>query len=373
EALKFLLEIYQQEKDWMKAVGIALELEKDSGQSAQKEIANYYCELALVEATHSRPEGARHHLQAALAAHRKCVRANIILGDIAAASGDHDGAIEAWKRIEHQNPSYLALVAQRLLESHRAIGRAEEGLTLLRGYLASFPSLDLLDVAFQSTLDSEGPETAYKLVKDELRRHQTSHGLRRLGERRLFRRSRERGALPGSRRVEDPHARGGRNPDLRAGTARSGQAQPGRGTPALHDRRRARGALRNGAVHRGGDATRRGRFGRSPARDRRGTDDRPAHDRIPGDRGQVHRAGRHRGQGAHRSCGGAPQARRGHALRGSVEPRVPQGRGRGRGLYASRPYCGGCRRPQGDTDHAGALRSVPAQPRPLFPDGCTFG
>ena len=54
EALKFLLEIYQQEKDWMKAVGIALELEKDSGQSAQKEIANYYCELALVEATHSR-------------------------------------------------------------------------------------------------------------------------------------------------------------------------------------------------------------------------------------------------------------------------------------------------------------------------------
>src|SRR6266699_2156748 len=147
EALKFLLEIYQQEKDWMKAVGIALELEKDSGQSAQKEIANYHCELALAEATHSRPEGARHHLEAALAAHRKCVRANIILGDIAAASGDHAGAIEAWKRIEQQNPAYLALVAQRLLESHRAIGRTEEGLTLLRGYLASFPSLDLLDVA----------------------------------------------------------------------------------------------------------------------------------------------------------------------------------------------------------------------------------
>src|SRR5213083_1813930 len=55
EALKFLLEIYHHEKDWMKAVGSALELEKDSGQSAQKEIANYYCELALSEATHSRP------------------------------------------------------------------------------------------------------------------------------------------------------------------------------------------------------------------------------------------------------------------------------------------------------------------------------
>jgi rubrerythrin len=110
----------------------------------------------------------------------------IILGDIAAASGDHAGAIDAWKRIEQQNPGYLALVAQRLLESHRAIGRSEEGLTLLRGYLASFPSLDLLDVAFQSTLDSEGAEAAYKLVKDELRRNQTLLGLDKLLEAQLL-------------------------------------------------------------------------------------------------------------------------------------------------------------------------------------------
>jgi len=186
EALRHLLEIYQQEKDWTKAIGNAGELEKESGQSAQKEIANYHCELALSEAMHSRPEGARRHLNAALSAHRKCVRANIVLGDLAADAGDHAGAIEAWKRIEQQNPAYLALVAQRLLESHRALGRTEEGLTLLRGYLASLPSLDLLDVAFQSTLDVEGPEAAYKLVKDELRRNQTLLGLDKLLEAQLL-------------------------------------------------------------------------------------------------------------------------------------------------------------------------------------------
>jgi lipopolysaccharide assembly protein B len=185
-ALKFLLEIYQQEKDWMKAIDAALELEKDSGQSAQKEIANFYCELAVSEATHSRPEAAKRNLDSALSAHRKCARANVILGDVLAASGDHPGAIDAWKRIEQQNPAYLALVAQRLLESHRALGRAEEGLTLLRGYLASFPSLDLLDVAFQATLDSEGAEAAYRLVKDELRRNQTLLGLDKLLEAQLL-------------------------------------------------------------------------------------------------------------------------------------------------------------------------------------------
>jgi len=182
EAFKFLLEIYQQEKDWMKAIEAARELERNSGESAQKEIANYYCELAVSDATHSRPDAAKRHLEEALAIHRKCVRANIVLGDLAAAAGDHAGAIDAWKRIEQQNPAYLALVAQRLLESHRTLGRSEEGLTLLRGYLASFPSLDLLDVAFQSALDAEGPEAAYKLVKEELRRNQTLLGLDKLLE-----------------------------------------------------------------------------------------------------------------------------------------------------------------------------------------------
>src|SRR5205814_1272825 len=177
DALKFLLEIYQQEKDWLKATDIARELERDSGESRQKEIANYYCEQAATEATHSRPEEAKRILGEALAVHRKCVRANIVLGDIAAAAGDHAGAIEAWKRIEQQNPVYLALVAQRLLDSQRALGKPEEGLTLLRGWLAAWPSLDLLDVAFQSTLDVQGHDAAYKLVKDELRRNQTLLGL----------------------------------------------------------------------------------------------------------------------------------------------------------------------------------------------------
>ena len=180
EALKALIDIYQQEKDWQKAIGIARELERESGESAQKEIANYFCELALFEATHSRPDEAKRHLDAALAAYRKCVRANLVLGDIAAAAGDHAGAIEAWKKIEQQNPPYLALVAQRLIDSYRALERIEEGLTLLRGYLNSFPSLDMLDVAFQSTLDVQGADAAYRLVKDELRRNQTLLGLDKL-------------------------------------------------------------------------------------------------------------------------------------------------------------------------------------------------
>ncbi len=77
---------------------------------------------------HSRPDAARPHLAEALAHHRLCVRANMLLGDIEAAAGHPDAAIEAWKRIETQNPAYLALVADRLLQAHTSsCGKVEEG------------------------------------------------------------------------------------------------------------------------------------------------------------------------------------------------------------------------------------------------------
>jgi lipopolysaccharide biosynthesis regulator YciM len=186
EALRRLFEIYQQEKDWQKAIETAHALEAETGQSWQKEIAEFHCERAAVEATHSRPDAARELLREALKANRKCVRASILAGDLAAAAGAHREAIEEWKRVETQNPAYLALVAHRLLKSYQAVGDPATGLTLLHGYLAQYPSLDLLDVAFQSTLDAEGPEAAYRIVRDELRRNPTLLGLDKLLEAELL-------------------------------------------------------------------------------------------------------------------------------------------------------------------------------------------
>lgn len=182
EARRYLLEIFQQEKDWTRAVQMAQRLETDSGESRAREIAQFLCELAATEATHSRPEGARAHLESALAANRKSVRASIALGDLERAAGKLERAIEHWQRVEAQNPAYLALVAPRLLEAYRGVGRLEEGLTLLAGYLERYPSLDLLDTVFQHTLEVKGAEAAYKLVRDELRRNPTLLGLDRLLE-----------------------------------------------------------------------------------------------------------------------------------------------------------------------------------------------
>jgi lipopolysaccharide biosynthesis regulator YciM len=182
QARHHLLEIFQLEKEWQKAIDMARRLEADSGESRAKEISQFQCELAATEAMHSRPDAARKLLEAALEANRKSVRASVQLGDLERAAGNLEQAIEHWKRVETQNPAYLALAAQRLLDAHREAGRLEEGLTLLTGYLERYPSLDLLDTVFQYTLEAKGAEVAYKLVRDELRRNPTLLGLDRLLE-----------------------------------------------------------------------------------------------------------------------------------------------------------------------------------------------
>ena len=181
-ARQHLLEIYEQEKDWGKAIGMAKGLSAGSAEPRARDVAQYLCEQAASEAAQSRPDVARRHLEAALEANRKCVRASVQLGDLERASGKLEQAIECWKRVESQDPAYLALVAQRLLEAYRESGRTEEGLRLVTGYLERYPSLDLLDTVFQQTLDTMGHEAAYKLVRDEVRRNPTLLGVDRLLE-----------------------------------------------------------------------------------------------------------------------------------------------------------------------------------------------
>ncbi|MDD3353427.1 lipopolysaccharide assembly protein LapB [Zoogloea sp.] len=181
-ALKHLLDIYQQEKDWRKAIQTAQALPGHESLLREKEISNFHCELATMDLANSRYDEAQDNLDRALEINRKSVRASLLLGDLQAARGNDRAALEAWKRVEGQNPVYLALVAERLMDAYRRLGELEQGMQLLRSYLEQYPSLDLLDALFQWELQQEGAPAAYALVRDELRRNPTLLGLDKLLE-----------------------------------------------------------------------------------------------------------------------------------------------------------------------------------------------
>jgi lipopolysaccharide assembly protein B len=186
QARRALLEIYQREKEWLRAIDAARALQESGAGARQKEIAQFYCELAQDELVHTHPDAALSMLEKALAADRSNVRAAILIGDVHLAKGDTEAALMAWRRVEQQSVPHVALVSQRLMDGYRSVGRSQEGLNLLKSYLAEAPSIDLLEVVFKAVLELDGVDAANQLVSDELRRTPTLLGLDKLLEARLM-------------------------------------------------------------------------------------------------------------------------------------------------------------------------------------------
>jgi len=186
KARRALLEIYQREKEWSRAIDAATGLQSTGAGARQKEIAQFYCELAQDALVRNDTADALALLEKALHADRNSVRATMLLGDALLAKGDVEGALTVWKRVEQQSVPHVALVAGRLMDGYRRVGRPQEGVNLLRSYLLEASSIDLIEVIFKAVVELDGVDAAHQLVVDELRRNPTLLGLDKLLEARLM-------------------------------------------------------------------------------------------------------------------------------------------------------------------------------------------
>jgi lipopolysaccharide biosynthesis regulator YciM len=179
-ALRALLRIYQMEREWLKAIDCARRLEREAGEAHHGAVAQFYCELAEQALAKGDLQRAQSHLDEALVADRKSVRAMVLAGEVALRRGAVDDAIKQWLRVEAASPEHLPLVAARLTEAMDKAGRRDEALNLLRRALLDWPSIDLLEVAYQRVGEWEGPAAAEVLLRDELKRHPSLLGFEKL-------------------------------------------------------------------------------------------------------------------------------------------------------------------------------------------------
>lgn len=167
-SLRALLEIYVREREWERAIKAANALEQLSGISFRTEVANYYCELAMNAKLSNNQDYANKLLNQALAENKTCVRANVLLGDMAFDAQEYEQSITHWKHIEFQNPEYLTLVATKLLRSYQAMDQMQAGLQLLNHYHNTYNLSPIQTVLFESTLAENGPKDAAVLARQNL-------------------------------------------------------------------------------------------------------------------------------------------------------------------------------------------------------------
>jgi lipopolysaccharide biosynthesis regulator YciM len=146
-ALERLLELYEQSRDWERAIETARHLQSARGQSLAPRIAHYRCELAEAARAQGKAADAQRHFQQALEEDRQCVRASLGLAALAEADKDWTAAIRAYWRALQQDGRFFPEVAPALERCYRETGD-------LQGY-AQF--LDEAETAFP---DSAAPALA---------------------------------------------------------------------------------------------------------------------------------------------------------------------------------------------------------------------
>ena len=184
-AKESLLEMYQIERDWKKAIIAATELETLQGKSHHTEIAQFYCELSQEALLAKDLTGAEHSIQQALHAVPNHTRALILQGDYLMAIGEPAQAIEAWSVVASSHPAYMHLIADRWMVAHTTIGKAEVGLDRLCELLKTQASGELLDLVHKQMVQIRGMQAANAMLSEVMQHSPSLSALSKLAETRL--------------------------------------------------------------------------------------------------------------------------------------------------------------------------------------------
>lgn len=181
-ALRQLIDIYQQEKDWEKAIATTQRLATATGQHVNHVLAQYRCELAEQARADGATTSAVHMLEHALKEDARCVRASLLQGELAMAAGEYAAAINAYKRVEQQDADYLSEVLEPLTLYCNAHGQRKEMIDYLTQLHTRHGGVTLM-LTLAGLLRAEyGVERAGEFITHQLQKRPSVRGLSQLIE-----------------------------------------------------------------------------------------------------------------------------------------------------------------------------------------------
>ena len=181
-ALHFLVQIYQQEKEWHKAIAASRKVARISGKRQGDVIAQFYCELAEQLIAAKGFASVRRHIVRALSHDPRCVRASLLLGQLESLEERHREAIKAWKHIEEQDPHYLGEVANQIATSYRHLNDEPGLYDYFSGVLQRHGDVMVMLALADIIRHRDGIAAAENFVAMWLRIQPSVHGLHRLIE-----------------------------------------------------------------------------------------------------------------------------------------------------------------------------------------------
>jgi lipopolysaccharide biosynthesis regulator YciM len=144
QALENLCRIYEQEKEWAKAIEAGQSLETLGGRSLALQIAHYYCELAEAAAAGGDYTSARQYVKKAQAGRPRTMRGALTRAHIAREMDDVKTALRLYNRIIDENTYLIAEALPEIVSTYEREGSAGGLDRALRSMLDANPDMSTL-------------------------------------------------------------------------------------------------------------------------------------------------------------------------------------------------------------------------------------
>ncbi len=179
-ALRNLLDIYQQEREWDKALEIAGHLQKLGEPGVAVCMSHFCCEMAEAELQEGRTEAARKHLGKARRHDPQSIRAQILSADIARHKEDFAGAMACYEQVAEMDSGYLPDLIEPYFDSAQRAGRAGQAQEKLAAWAEGYDGVSVVLKEAQLLEQAEGPRAAAERIVRALENRPTMRGLDRL-------------------------------------------------------------------------------------------------------------------------------------------------------------------------------------------------
>jgi len=164
QAIDGLCSIYQQEKEWRKAIDVSRLRKRSERHMHATQMAHYWCELAEIAITQKEYSEAKKYLRSALNEDRFAARAILLRGELAFQQKNYAVAISHWQTLAKGKPALAELVVDKMIASYEALDDASS----LKDYLingAFIPKNKNAFEVWQKSLDNMlGEEAAIQHI-----------------------------------------------------------------------------------------------------------------------------------------------------------------------------------------------------------------
>ncbi len=186
--LKLMLEIYQNEKEWDKAIETAnalrpkrrLKRDQIALTELAQSVSHFFCEQAETALNEHNYQAAREKIRMAFRSDRNCVRGGMLSAQLDLILQQPKQAIKTLTKVKDQDMDFLPEAIPLLEQAYDAVGKRPQLLQFIQECLQCRSSTKLLLAATEEMESQQGKEAALHYLSTELKKRPTLRGLSRL-------------------------------------------------------------------------------------------------------------------------------------------------------------------------------------------------